>query len=235
MTFKNQAGPMKHNSWTVSKLNMYDGCPAKAKYKHLDKLPEPDSPAMARGGEVHAHAEQYVTGREKKLADELQQKKVKSLVEKLKKDYKGKKVRVEMELAFNRAWKPCHWLAKDVYVRFKIDVVHFISDGLAVVIDWKTGKFKPEHEEYQEQLHAYCTALLSSGLAKKAKAMLVFTDSGDIVEGDETFELEDLPAMQQYWDKKAKPFLSDTKHAPRPGNGCRWCPYSTNKGGPCRF
>ena len=227
MTFKNQS-VQKHKSWTVSKLGQYNSCPAQAKYKHLDKLPEPSSPALARGSEIHGHAEQYVTGREPKLVDELKHPVIKKMLDGLK------KVRVEMELAFTKKWKPCHWLAPDVYVRFKIDAVHFLKDGTVLVIDWKTGKFKPS-DEYAQQLHAYCVALLSSGLAKQAKSMLVFTDTGDVVESEKVLTLEDLPAAQKEWDKKAKPMLSDTMHAPRPGNACRWCTFSTNRGGPCQF
>lgn len=234
MSFKNQAAPAKHTSWTVSKLNGYNECPAKAKYKNIDKLPEPSSPALARGTEIHGHAEQYITGREKKLVEELSNPVIKKMLNALRKDYKLKKVRVEMELAFTKDWKVCHWLAKDVYVRFKIDCVHWKGEKKVHVIDWKTGRFKPS-EEYQEQLHAYCVALLSSGLAEEATSALVFTDSGDIVKSDTTLTMADLPAAQQKWDKKALPMLSDSVHAPRPGNACRWCPYSTNRGGPCEF
>lgn len=226
----------QHLSWTVSKLGQYNKCPAQAKFKNLDKLPEPPSPALARGSEIHEAAEMYVAGRMPKLAEELKHPKIKALLDKLKAEYKLKKVRVELELAFTRQWKPCHWLAKDVYVRFKIDCVHFLKDGAVYVIDWKTGKFKPNDPEYDDQLHAYCTAILSTGLAKTAQAALVFTDTGDVVEREgQPLTLAQLPAAQKGWDKKAKPMLADTRHAPRPGNACRWCAYSANKDGPCEF
>ncbi len=236
MSFKNQVMPAKITSWSPSKLDLYLECPAKAKYKYIDKLPDPGGPALERGSEIHKAAEMYVTGRRSDVHPDLQNVKVKKLLGALKKDYTAKKVRVEMELAFTQAWKACHWLAPDVYVRFKIDVVHFIKDGAAKVIDWKTGRFKEEDPKYDAQLGGYAVAVLSSGLVKSATAQLVFTDAGQVVERPSgTLALKDLATAQKYWDKKAKPLLNDTKFAPRPGDYCRYCPYSTNKGGPCRF
>lgn len=224
----------QHKSWTPTKLAQYEECPAKAMYKHIDKLPEPPSPALDRGTEIHDAAANYITRRKPGLHDALHGKKTKKQLALLQKEYKAKKVRVELELAFTKEWKPCHWLAKDVYVRFKIDVVHFLKAGRVRVIDWKTGKFKP-NEEYNDQLEAYQLALLVSGLAKEVESTLWFTDSDDVVDSEDVYTLKDLPALKAKWEKRAKPMLSDTKHAPRPGKGCWFCPFSTNKGGPCEF
>lgn len=237
MNFKNQMLPKKITSWSPSKLSAYEECPRKVKYKYIDKLPEPFDPdgPLARGQVIHESAEMYIAGRHTKLHDDLQNPKVKKLINMLKKDYKLKKVRVELELAFNQAWKPVGWLARDVYVRFKVDVLHLLKDGAANVIDWKTGKFKPDGK-FDGALNGYAVAALTSGLAKSATAQLVFTDHGEVVEREAgTLALKDLPAAQKDWDKKAKALLNDTKFAPRPGNGCRWCPFSTNRGGPCEF
>lgn len=234
MSFKNKMVP-KIYSWSPSRLGAYENCPASAKYKYIEKLPEPPSPTLDRGIEIHKGAEDYVTHRTRKLHEDLQNPKVKKLLGVLRKDYKLKKVRVELELAFTREWKPCHWLAKDVYVRFKLDVLHLRPGKSALVIDWKTGKFKPDGE-YDQQLSAYAVGALSSGLVESVTAQLVFTDCGEVVERPAgTLTLKDLPKAQKLWDKKAKAMLSDTRFAPRPGNSCRWCPFSTNRGGPCKF
>lgn len=222
-------------SWTPSKLDLYEQCPARAKYKHIDKLPEPESPALARGTEIHEAAEQYITGRNRTVHADLKNPVVKRILDALRKDYKKNRVRVELELAFNRAWKVVHWLAKDVYCRFKIDVLHVLKDGNGEVIDWKTGKMK-EDGKYDPQLNAYATAVLSAGLVNRVTAKLVFTDAGQIVTSPVgTLSVKDLDKAQKAWDAKVKAMLSDTKFPPRPGNYCRWCPYSMNKGGPCKF
>lgn len=233
MSFKNNM-VKQHKSWTPTKLAQYTECPAKAMYKHIDKLREPPSPALDRGTEIHNAAEGFITKREPKLHSDLKMKKTKAMLVLLQKEYKLRKVRVELELAFTKEWKACHWLAKDVYVRFKIDAVHFLKGGEVRVIDWKTGKFK-ESQDYDEQLEAYCLALLISGLATRARSTLWFTDSDDVVDSKEVFTVKDLPALKKKWEKKAKPMLTDTKHSPRPSFGCKWCPFSCNKGGPCEF
>jgi hypothetical protein len=235
MGFKNQVEPKRLTSWTASKLSLYESCPAKAKYKHIDKLPDEGGPALERGTEIHNAAEKYITSRTKTLHPDLKHPKIKKLLDTLRKDYKKKKVRTELELAFTKEWQKCHWLAKDVWVRFKMDCVHFLAGGKAHVIDWKTGKFKPDGE-YDDQLSAYAVGLLVSGLAESVTAQLVFTDAGEIVTREAgTLTLADLPKAKLFWVKKTKAMLSDTRFPARPGNGCRYCPYSANKGGPCEF
>ena len=58
-------------SWSFSRYQDYKSCPAKAKYKHIDKLKEPPSPAMERGAAIHNLCEQYVRGTLAKLPPEL--------------------------------------------------------------------------------------------------------------------------------------------------------------------
>ena len=47
----------------------YHKCPALAKYKHVLKLKEPDNEAMAGGTLAHKQAEDYTTGKLKKLPE----------------------------------------------------------------------------------------------------------------------------------------------------------------------
>lgn len=235
MGFKNQT-EKRITSWAPSKLDLYFECPAKAKYKFIDKLPEPPSPHLDRGIAIHKAAEDFVTSRNKKLHADLKGKNIKALITQLQAEYKLKKVRVELELAFDAAWKLVDWFSKEVVCRFKVDVFRLVKPGVANAIDWKTGKLKDEHAKYDQQLNGYAVAILSAGLASKVTAQLAFTDADAIVESPSgTLTEKDLVKAQKAWDKKAKPMLTDTKFAPRPGDHCRYCPYSTNKGGPCEF
>lgn len=235
MAFKLE--PKRITSWSPSKLSCYEECPRKAKYKYIDKIVEPQDPngPLARGSAIHKAAEDYITHRVAALPDTLQNPKVKKLLALLRKDYKLKKVRVEMELAFTKEWKMCGWLAQDVYCRFKVDVVHLLPGGKANLIDWKTGKFKPDGE-YDDQLAAYAVGVLSSGLVKQATAQLMFTDVGEpVTRPAGALDVKGLAKEQKRWDAKARAMLSDTTFPCRPGNACRWCFFSTNKGGPCEF
>ena len=63
--------PRQFTSWSFSRYMDWRGCPAKAKYKHLDKLAEPPNAAMERGSMIHKLAEDYTLGVLKRIPAEL--------------------------------------------------------------------------------------------------------------------------------------------------------------------
>lgn len=227
-------------AWGPSRLAVYNECPAKAKYKHIDKLPDPGGPAMVRGSEIHRAAESWIWGRTTTLHADLKHAKVKKLLTQLKKAAAEKRVRTELELALNRQWQTCAWLAHEVYVRVKLDVVLWANDGTtAEVIDWKTGKAYTAEEkpEYVDQLFQYSVILMSAfPKLERVVSRLVFTDAGQEVTVPEGNLLRaNLAEGQKHWDMAVKPMLSDTLFKPRPGRGCGYCPFSQNKDGPCQY
>ena len=181
---------------------------------------------------VHAQAEAYITGREKVLHADLFQ--VKVLLNKLKAGYQKRTVRVEVELAVDKAWRPVEWFSKDAWLRAKLDVFHFPNPRAAKVIDWKTGRFKPG-PAYEDQLSIYSTvAMCAFDMVAGVAATLVFTDGGEVVDSKVMLRSE-LPEAKQRWAKRALPLFNDTAFAPTPSMTCRWCNFSRNKGGPCQF
>lgn len=228
----------KIRSWSPTNLGLYEECPRRAYYKLVERLPEPPQDPngpLARGTRIHEAAEGYITSRVPKLDPDLKNKKVKKILDNLKAEYKNKKVRVEMMLAFDKNWKVTGWTSSTAYCRFKVDAIHFVKDGRGIAYDWKTGRFKPEGK-YDDQVNSYAVAVLSTGLLKEVTSKLVFTDHGEEVDVPAGHLREsELKKAQQHWDKKAKAMLSDTRFSPRPGNACRWCPYSANVGGPCEY
>ena len=53
---------MRVTAWSYSRYALYELCPLKFKLKHIDKIPEPGSPAMERGDRIHKGVAAYVTG-----------------------------------------------------------------------------------------------------------------------------------------------------------------------------
>lgn len=225
-------------TWGPSRLETYNDCPAKAKYKFIDKLPEPGGPALVRGTEIHSAAEAYVWQRTTQLHEALKNAKVKKLLGQLKKAAAEKRVRTELEIALNSQWQPCAWLAPEVYVRLKLDVVLFSKDYTkAQVIDWKTGKAHTAEEkpEYVDSLAQYSVGLMSAFTKlEHVESRLVFTDAGQEVVGSQLGR-DQLVAEQARWDMAAKPMLTDSLFKPKPGRSCTWCAFSQNKGGPCQY
>lgn len=224
-------------AWSASRLETWEQCPLRAKFKYIDKLEEgPKGAAMELGTVLHKSAEMYITGRSKELHKDLF--KIKATLDELRAEYKKKRVRVEMEVALTKDWKPTQWFGDDVYVRIKIDALRMLPNGDVVVIDWKTGKFKNKRriEKDDDALNLYATGALSLGIAKKATAKLVYTQANkEVTRPKGTLSLKVLQANQQAWDKRAAPMLADTVFPPSPSTECSWCPYTGNKGGPCEF
>ena len=134
-------------AWSFSRLDTYLGCPQKAKFKFLDKLPEPPAPALERGSAIHKLCEGYLIGTIKRLPKEL-----KLFAEEFKALRKiAKHLQVEAELAFDKDWKPVGWFAYDCWCRIKVDLMYddpYETDTRAVT-DWKTGK-RPDRADWLE-------------------------------------------------------------------------------------
>jgi len=230
-------------SWSFSRYSDYKQCPFKAKLKHVDKLKEPPNDAMARGTAIHDLAEGYVKGRIARLPKELKQ--FDGEFKKLRKIYKDHqaKIVVEDNWAFTAAWEETRWNDwVNCWVRIKLDSAHHEVDGVFVVTDYKTGKFREEkHAEYVEQLELYAlAALLLFPMVRVVKPRLLYLDTGVTFPSDEDplrleFTRDDVVRLKKLWAKRTAPMLRDTTFAPRPGHYCRYCHFRAGNGGPCKY
>lgn len=220
-------------AWSYSRWAQYEECPYKAKLKFIEKLPEPGSVAMNRGGDIHKLAEKAIVWPRTKLAPELGR-----FAQEFKDLRKLKRVETELELAYTKTWDPCDWKDWDhAWVRIKIDLLTPPDkQGIIEVVDHKTGKPKPA---YAPQLELYALgALLRYPQATAARTRLWYLDHGIISPEKKTegmYQQSDVPALKKTWEKRVVPMLSDTKFAPKPGNYCTWCAFSKSKGGPCVY
>lgn len=161
------------------------------------------------------------------MPDELKQFKEKFM------ELKKAKPTCEQEWAFDTAWRRTDWFAKEAWCRVKMDAAYELRKiRTAVGIDHKTGRYK--EGTYGEQMELYLLALLLIyPEADTVICKLWFLDSGD----EEVYEAKraDLTELKEMWLKRTKPMLNDKRFAPKPGNHCRWCPFSKAKGGKCKF
>jgi hypothetical protein len=241
-------------SWSPSRLASYTECPKKAGLE-FDKVcpvcfhgtlkgwaPQtctkcggspPSSPVLDRGTRLHLACEDYLTGKEQTLSDEL--KPVKKWLMPLRTGFRKSQVLVERQVAVDCDWKPVEWFDRRAWLRCKIDVLDCRKAKTWAVVDWKTGKYKPDGE-YGEQLALYATIILSAFPQPQSVApSLVFIDAGKGVEHGAVAR-KDLKEMQNRWADRTMAMLNDTVFAPRPSYACRWCPWSKAKGSPlCPF
>jgi PD-(D/E)XK nuclease superfamily len=227
-------------SWSFSRYSDYRACPAKFKYKHLEKLPEPPSPAMARGTAIHKLAEDFTNGKLRTLPQEL------ALFKDGFKRLRGQKVKmVEEQWAFAPNWTLTKWNDwTGCWLRVKLDVAYInVEHNALVPIDHKTGKFREEkNEEYMLQLDLYGTA----GFAQVPTVDVIsprlwYLDYGRIYPDPEQDEHEieffkkDATAMKKKWEARVAPMFRDRTFKPTPGDACRFCYYRKSNGGPCKF
>lgn len=219
----------KFTSWSYSRYDDYMMCPAFARYKHLDKMPVPQGPALARGDTIHKEAHAYVTGRLRRLPASLQLFKQEfTALRKIDGDNEDK-------LALSARWEIVDFFDWDkAWCRMIVDRSHIDpkTPKLAHIIDYKTGRtIKPN---YVEQLELYAVAMfIKHPQVQRVKTGLWFLDQGDIK--DETYTRGDLQRLINTWQGRVRGMLRDTRFAPRPGDRCRYCPFSASKGGPCKY
>jgi CRISPR/Cas system-associated exonuclease Cas4 (RecB family) len=116
----------------------------------------------------------------------------------------------------------------------KLDKVHTGAAKkitTAFVVDFKTGKNKPEHF-MQRELYALGALHVYADIAKVVVEHW-YLDSAQVETS--VFYRDQLEALKQLWAKRTKAMLHDKRFAPRPSNACRWCHFRKENGGPCKF
>ena len=202
----------KITSWSYSRYATYEECPAKAKYKFIEKLKEPSAPAMERGNDIHKLAEKFTKGELKKLPPEL-----KLFTEQFKELKKSSPV-VEESWSFRRDWSQTTWDDwTGCWLRVKVDAA-CAETNTGYIIDHKTGK---QRDGYDTQLSLYAlSGFLINPTWEEINTQLWFLDSGSIVE--KMYKKEEAASLKKEWEKRVTPMLNDTRFAPKPGNGCRF-------------
>lgn len=231
-------------SWSFSRFVTYTQCPAKARYQFVLKIPEPGNEAMARGDKIHKLIEAYLRGESSRLASELQL--VGSELKALRAQFKRQKLLaplIEEMWGFDREWQQVAWNDwTNCWLRIKLDLAYFDGPDALIMVDWKTGKLRPEEAEtYLAQLELYVLgAFLRFPHLTAVTPRLHYVDLGvtyPVVPS--TYTRADLERLKKLWAGRVAPMMRDKAFAPRPNNRCQWCHYrkanAANGGGQCRF
>lgn len=226
-------------AWSYSTYTQYLQCPLSVGLAQTAKklkiyLPEPANPAMERGNQVHKEAEAYVKALSAPKAVPASLKVIQDRMV----GFRKLGARAELDLAFNALWERCAWMASDVWLRIKVDVLHHTVTPPAVgIVDYKTGKLKPEHAQQRSLYGLGGLQLVQLGeLADGNKKTVVTAEHlylDTTQHATETFTMTQLPKLKKEWLARTADMLVDTTFQPQPGYHCRWCKFRRSAGGPC--
>jgi len=218
-------------AWSFSRWKDHssptDGCPYRARLKHLDKVAEgPKGPALIRGEQIHKLAEEYVKGTIEVIPTEL------ALFKKEFATLRKKKATPEGKWAVDAAWGPVDFFDwEHAWLRVVLDAHFKPTKATALVIDYKTGKI---YGDNKDQMELYAIA----GFAHYPEVDVVNTELWYLDQGEikkETFSRGNVKTLKKKWLQKIIPLMTDRKFIPRPGDYCSRCAYSARKNGPCKY
>lgn len=211
-------------AWSYSRMKTWEECPAKAKFKFIDRLQEPDSPYAARGTEIHSIIESYIKGELMGVPPQIA-----DVIEYID-ELRHADTQTEMQVSFNDKWEPVDWFSIHTYCRVIFDAARKDGDSV-IVVDHKTGK---KYDEHTDQLRLYALAAFKLWPdTKKVYAQIIYVDHGERLrmEFDKSVEGQ----LQEYWDERAGKLRADDIFSPRPNSKCKWCHFRKSNGGPCVF
>jgi hypothetical protein len=174
---------------SYSALKTFEQCPKKYYALKIAKsFKDQGGTASDYGDRIHKALEKRLK-ENKKLPQEAERYEpiCKSIIEAA--NAKGAKLEAEREMTLNDNFEPTTWFGHDAWLRCKLDVL-VCTDKTAVVMDWKTGKRKPDM--LQLELNAL-TIFMHYPDVNKVKVTFVWLQTME--QDTETFTREQLPDM----------------------------------------
>lgn len=223
------------SAWSYSRWATYALCPLQFKFKFIDKLPEPGSPAMQRGNDIHVGIAAFLKGTATTLPRESMANPV--IVDLIQQIATFPDKEVEQQWGYGAQWQPTGWFdrgGEKVWFRSVLDVGLMYEDLSYELVDWKSGK---RYGSNDEQMETQALAVMKRFKpVKHVTTRLAYMDE----KGNNPFEFAEFPVshMQRLadkWEKKVQPMFDDTMFAPRPNDKCRFCFQAKSKGGKCAF
>ena len=225
-------------AWSYSRLVDFEQCKLRAKFKYVDRIPEPARPLPAgktehandRGTRIHDAAERYVRGGVE-LIPELKPFQAEFLD--LRNKFSHGMVSLEGEWAVNRDWAPVAWGDRDAWARIKLDAFVRLSKTHAVVIDYKTGRKYGNEIKHAEQTQLYQLAsFLRYPELETIDVELWYTDQDDLTHMKYTRQ-QGMRFFQNF-NQRGIAMTTATEFPPSPNVfSCKWCPYGPKGTGDC--
>ena len=205
-------------SHSYSALKLYDNCPLRYWHQRIAKtVTDPGSEASLYGERIHKSIELYLRD-DVELPDELSKLKPTLLV--LRQAAYTKLV-AEEEVTLTRDFKLTGWWDDDAWFRAKLDVL-LIANNNALIIDWKTGKRRPDFA--QLELFALVTLLKYPEVDVVNTAFVWTRDMACDAETFSRAQQQDLLNSLLAKTARVEQSAATNNWPAKPGPLCRYCP-----------
>jgi len=131
---------------SYSSIKMFENCPKRYYHQRITKeVTDTGSDATRHGERIHADLEHRLVNQKPLTYDTEQYEVLCQTIEVLA---TGGELHAERQLCLNENLTPTSWYAKDAWLRSILDVL-ILKDNEAIVMDWKTGKRRPDFTQLQ--------------------------------------------------------------------------------------
>ena len=224
-------------SWSHSSLGSFEKCKQLAKFKQIDRIPEPERPlpegktehANDRGSRIHDHAELFVKGEHDKQIPEMRKFAVE--FDHLRHLYSKGLVSLEGEWGVDKNWEPTDW--KTAWHRSKVDALVRPNKYEAIVIDYKSGKRFGNEVKHAEQTQLYAlNSIFRYPKLEEITTELWYPDAKDLT--SVTFTRQQVLRFKHNFDRRGHAMTSCTDFPANPNiHVCKYCEYGPWNGGQC--
>ena len=218
-------------SW--SRISQYRQCPSQFKSKYIDKdyPDEGENPNFVKGNKVHKQLENYIIAKKKGTTIPAVGNiaaKVIPLINSYFREHNTEAIFAEQQVALDHDWKSTSWFGKPVDVKFRgiADMLIFPGDGTCIVIDFKTGQYRPYDEDFG-QLHLAATFIFEQYPdIHTVKAVYLFAEHRKKIV--ETFIRDGHAAIKAKFDVEYIQINEDTEFEPTKNQYCFFCLIKEN-------
>lgn len=207
-------------SHSFSSIKMYENCPLRYYHQRIAKtVKDQGGEASLHGERVHKFLEERLKGVVEELPPELAN--LEPVVDTVVKMVGDGSLFIEQEMTLNAGLTPTGWWDPDAWIRSKLDVL-IIKGSTAVVMDWKTGKRRPDFT----QLESFALQVFAHyPIVELVTGAFVWTQ--DMTTDKELYRRRD---SHQLWEKlldrirRIELSAEHDKWPAKPSGLCRYCP-----------
>jgi len=206
-------------SHSFSSIKMYENCPKRYYHQRITKeVKDTGSDATRYGERVHEDLEHRLV-KAKPLSKETES--YEALCKSIENMVGEGELYAEKQLCLNENLTPTGWWAADAWLRSILDVLIIIGDK-AIVMDWKTGKRRPDFT----QLQMFALQVFKH-FPQVTKVQSTFVWLKDMSLDSETFKQNQTNLLWADLLARIGRIQESQEHnnwPARPSGLCNWCP-----------